>query len=98
MRRAALLAAASLVGASAFATPGPPRDGRIDGEHVLFHAELDQHGTYANVWGYTAPNGREYALLGAYEGTAVIDITDRRGSREVGFVPGPPSAWRELKT
>ena len=98
MRKAAFVAAASLVGVSAFATPGPPRDARIDGDHVIYHAQLDQHGSYANVWGYTAPNGREYALLGAYEGTAVIDITDRRGSREVGFVPGPPSAWREIKT
>lgn len=98
LRIAVSAAVAALLGVSALAAPGPPRTERLNGNHVIFHQVLDQHFSYANVWGYTAPNGREYALLGTYDGTAVIDITDRRGSREVGFVPGPPSSWREIKT
>lgn len=90
---AAVPAAAALA-----AVPTEPRGRRITGDHVVFHATVDDHPHYANVWGYTAPNGREYALLGCYDGTAIIDVTPRRGSREVAFVPGPPSSWRELRT
>jgi choice-of-anchor B domain-containing protein len=53
---------------------------------------------YSACWGYTAPNGREYALLGTLNGTSIIDITDAPTLREVAFIQGPPSAWREMKT
>ena len=59
--------------------------------------------SYSALWGYTAPNGREYAILGCYAGTAFIDITDSLNIREVDFIPNtnPSSfgnAWREMKT
>ncbi len=47
----------------------------------------NERGSYADVWGYTAPDGREYALVALQNfGLSVIDIT---GSTpvEVGFVP-----------
>ncbi|HXG38746.1 MAG TPA: choice-of-anchor B family protein [Bacteroidota bacterium] len=53
---------------------------------------------YSACWGYTAPDGREYALLGTLNGTSIIDITDAPTLREVAFIAGPPSAWREMKT
>lgn len=52
---------------------------------------------YANVWGYAA-NGREYALLGADDGTSIIDVTDPALPKEVAHIPGPSSSWRELRT
>lgn len=52
---------------------------------------------YSSVWGYTAPDGREYALLGAGNGTSIIDITDAANPVERAFIPGPSSRWRELK-
>jgi choice-of-anchor B domain-containing protein len=53
---------------------------------------------YSACWGYTAPDGREYAILGTLNGTSIIDITDAPTLREVSFIPGPSSSWREMKT
>lgn len=57
----------------------------------------DGGGRYSALWGYTAPDGREYAILGGYTGTHIIDITTAP-IREVAYIPGPPSGWREMKT
>ncbi|MEY4672576.1 MAG: hypothetical protein RL148_360 [Planctomycetota bacterium] len=53
---------------------------------------------YANIWGYVAPNGKEYALLGARTGTAVVDCSNPAQPVERGFIPGAASTWRELQT
>jgi hypothetical protein len=42
---------------------------------------------FATSWEYVAPNGREYALLGAYDGTSIIDL-DTHPIREVAYIPG----------
>ncbi|MGE3974487.1 MAG: choice-of-anchor B family protein [Bdellovibrionales bacterium] len=52
---------------------------------------------YSALWGYTAPDGREYAILGVQHGTSIIDITDAPTLREVAFIPGYKTPWRELK-
>src|SRR4030095_7009140 len=70
--------------------------------HVL--ANLNQHittDTYSGCWGYIAPNGREYAILGTHLGTAFIDITDSAYIHEIAFVPTPApnqsgNHWREI--
>ncbi len=52
----------------------------------------------SNLWGFTSLNdGREYALFGLNNGTAVVDVTDPVHPRVVGSVPGPLSPWREVK-
>ncbi len=51
---------------------------------------------YASCWGYVAPDGHEYALLGCYQGTSIVDL-DASPIREVAFVPGSNSEWKELK-
>ncbi|MEO8211222.1 MAG: choice-of-anchor B family protein, partial [bacterium] len=70
-------------------------------------ANLNQHQfadfiSYSSIWGYTAPGGREYAILGCLLGTSFVDITDTNNIREVGFLPIPDgvggSEWREMKT
>jgi choice-of-anchor B domain-containing protein len=58
----------------------------------------NQHAPYANVWGYVAPNGKEYALLGANSGTVVVDVSNPANPIERGFIPGANSTWRELNT
>lgn len=58
------------------------------------------------IWGYTAPDGREYALVGitgsgsgsTSGGTSIVDITDARNPRVVTHINGPNSTWREMKT
>ncbi|MCB0526167.1 MAG: hypothetical protein KDC86_16740, partial [Saprospiraceae bacterium] len=42
----------------------------------------------ANVWGYSS-GGSEYALVGGFDGTHIIDITDPYSPNEVAFVNGP---------
>lgn len=60
---------------------------------------LNQHtGNYSALWGYTAPNGREYAIVGCNTGTAFIDVTDSANIHECDFVTGVTSNWREMKT
>lgn len=56
------------------------------------------HPTYANIWGYVAPNGNEYALLGCRDGTAIVDCTNPSAPIERAFIPGSSSSWRELNT
>ncbi len=68
------------------------------GQNVIFHARLDEYSSYANVWGYTAPDGREYALLGATTGLSVINLEDPTHPYETGFFSGPTSTWREIAT
>lgn len=64
-------------------------------------ANLNQHfddGFYSAVWGYTAPDSREYAILGCNAGTSFVDITDTNNIREVDYVPALHSCCREMKT
>ena len=53
---------------------------------------------YNDCWGYTAPDGREYALLGSTNGTSIIDITDVNNLREIDFVPSINTVWKDIKT
>jgi choice-of-anchor B domain-containing protein len=64
---------------------------------VVFHAQLDTRVAYAGSWGYAA-GGREYALVGERSGTMFVDITNPASPVEVGYIPGPVSTWREVKT
>jgi choice-of-anchor B domain-containing protein len=54
-------------------------------------------GNMTDCWGYDAPDGRFYAIFGAFNGTSVLDVTDPEAIKEVGFVPGPQSNWRDIK-
>lgn len=51
---------------------------------------------YASCWGYVAPDGHEYALLGCYSGTSIIDL-DATPIREVAYIPGANNEWKEIK-
>ena len=54
--------------------------------------------SFSDIWGYTAPDGHEFALAGKSDGTSIIDIsTNPHNPVEVGFIPGASSTWRDLK-
>jgi choice-of-anchor B domain-containing protein len=53
---------------------------------------------YSEVWGYTAPDGTELAIIGALDGTAFVDVTNPAQPVEVLFHPGISSPWREMST
>lgn len=48
---------------------------------------------YASCWGWTSPAGREYAIIGYWNGTAVYDITDPGNVVQCDTVPGPTSFY-----
>ena len=64
----------------------------------LAHFNAYPDAGYNDCWGYTAPDGREYALLGVQNGTSVIDITDAPDLREIAFIPSANSIWKDIKT
>ncbi|MGH2574546.1 MAG: choice-of-anchor B family protein, partial [Ignavibacteria bacterium] len=48
---------------------------------------------YSSVWGYTHPNGREYAIIGYWNGTAIYDITNAPNVVQCDTFPGPTSFY-----
>lgn len=71
---------------------------QTNGVRFFGHLDLPHGGEYSGGWGYTHPNGREYALTGCYTGTSIVDITDSTNIHEVAFIPGPSSLWHEIRT
>lgn len=56
------------------------------------------HGTLLNdIWGYTDEMGNEYALVGATDGTSIVDVTDPSNPIEIAWFPGSNSIWRDIK-
>src|SRR5437660_7865485 len=61
-------------------TLAPPRsEGQPNGVTLVGHADIP-HGSsssgfkYSSCWGWVSPDGREYALIGAYNGVSIIDL------------------------
>lgn len=78
-----------------------PKDEQSMNMTLLDHIEpistSEAGGLHNSCWGYTAPDGREYALFGTQVGTYIIDITEIP-VKEVAFIRGPYSVWRNIKT
>ncbi len=53
---------------------------------------------YSACWSYIHGDGREYAIIGTNNGTAIYNVTDPYSVYRVGFITGPFSAWREMKS
>jgi choice-of-anchor B domain-containing protein len=57
------------------------------------------HNTELNdIWGYVDEDGNEYAIVGAQNGTSIVDVTDPANPVEVFWEPGLNSIWRDIKT
>ena len=68
---------------------------------LLAHLNPYPSSGYSDCWGYTSPDGHEYALLGVSNGVSIIDVTDPAAISEVDFVPwvsAPPYGWYDMKT
>ena len=49
------------------------------------------------VWGYTSPSGREYAIMGFTTGTGYVDVTDPANPVILEFInDGVNSIWRDM--
>ena len=71
---------------------------QVDINNIRPIANIDL-GTCNDVWGYTDPNGHDFALVGHRSGTYIYDVsTNPHDPVEVGFIAGETSTWRDLKT
>lgn len=87
--RLELLDAGGTVISSVTTTARPSRSSGIQAASSLNPGRAGGS-SYGDVWGYTAPNGTEYALLaGRGGGLSILDITPAPASApvEVGFLP-----------
>ncbi len=64
--------------------------------HLLGHKTYDEK--LNDIWGYVAPDGTEYALVGTKEGFSIVDLSDVNQLEEVAKINIPPSTWRDIKT
>lgn len=51
-----------------------------------------------DIWGYTAPDGTEYVMLGLRNGVSFVSLADPENPVEVDYLPGEASGWRDLRT
>ncbi len=51
-----------------------------------------------DIWGYAAPDGTEYALVGTQTGFSIVSLADPANPTEVAFIPGGSTTWRDIKT
>ena len=96
----ALAEALALAAASASAAPPVTRN-------LTFTANLNEYppapgasfgAGYSACWSYIHGDGREYAILGTTNGTAIYNVTNPYAVYRVGLIPGPSSPWREMKS
>jgi choice-of-anchor B domain-containing protein len=66
--------------------------------NVTLLKRLDQHPAYNDCWGYGAPDGRQFAILGCKDGASFIETTDPLAAHEVAFFPGVHCLWRDIKS
>ena len=71
------------------------------GQDSLGVSKLGQY-TYFDVlndvWGWTDPSGREFALVGVNSGLSIVEVTNPSQPVEKHFISGAYSTWRDIKT
>lgn len=60
--------------------------------------QLNYNTSLSDIWGYVDKSGNEYALVGAYNGFSVVDVSDPANPSEVYFEQGVESIWRDVKS
>jgi choice-of-anchor B domain-containing protein len=70
-----------------------------DSLNVQKIGHLDYGTTIASdIWGYTASNGDEFAIMGLRNAVSIVDVSQTPTMNEVIRIPGVPSVWRDIKT
>ncbi len=66
--------------------------------HLPLASVSARPGWAADVWGFVDLNSnREYVIVGYRTGTGVFDVTDPETPREVGYIDGQATVWRDIK-
>ncbi len=64
---------------------------------LLSNVDLRPSDSTSDIWGYN--NGTTFlAIQGSLNGTLFVDVTDPYSPVEVGYIDGPYSDWRDIKT
>ncbi|HUM45354.1 MAG TPA: choice-of-anchor B family protein [Chitinophagales bacterium] len=67
-------------------------------QNMTFLGKLTYSNDLGSLWGYADGNGHEYALVGAYNGLSIVDVTIPTNPTQVQFVSTSNSFWHEVKT
>lgn len=70
----------------------------IFSQNLTFRSQKTYPEVLSNLWAYVDELGNEYALVGVYNGTSVVNVTNPDNPVEIAFIPGPNSIWKEIKT
>lgn len=60
--------------------------------------QLDYPDDLNDIWGWVAPDGTEYAIVGVTTGVSIVSLDDPENIQEVAWIPGQFSTWRDIKT
>jgi len=66
--------------------------------NINYISDLTYSEDLNDIWGYVAPDGTEYALVGAANGTSIVSLADPANPVEVAYITGDNSTWRDIKT
>lgn len=60
--------------------------------------QLDYPDALNDIWGWAAPDGTEYAIVGVTTGVSIVSLENPQNIQEVAWIPGQFSTWRDIKT
>jgi choice-of-anchor B domain-containing protein len=66
--------------------------------NLTYQGEITYDEALSDIWGYAAPDGTEYGLVGVFDGVSIVDLTDPTNPTELFFIDGVGSTWRDIKT
>ena len=66
--------------------------------NMTYRGNITYNQELSDIWGYAAPDGSEYAIVGVYNGVSLVEVTDPENPTELFFFPGANSTWRDIKT
>lgn len=66
-------------------------------KNITYKSSIPYQGL-SNIWGFKDTTGKEYALAGANNHLSIVDVTNPAQPIKRFSVPGPNSAWREIRT
>lgn len=61
-------------------------------------SQIDYADDGNDIWGWVAPDGTEYAIMGLTSGVSIVSLADPNNAEELFFIPGDFSTWRDIKT
>ncbi|PGG95475.1 hypothetical protein GX51_08233 [Blastomyces parvus] len=72
----------------------------VDMTAFLSHEDMESAARLGNdVWGWTAPDGREFVAVGQFDGTAFVEVLKNGKLKYLGRLPTHTTAttWRDMK-